>query len=243
MGHSPAILLDGGRLPRGRARVLASIMAVWSPATFARLRWWPFVVLAGAGLALVYADAHTLSPAGPLLGVRVLVLGSGFALAVFLEIMARLMETRQQLATGYHASPEAARAILDASAGLTRVLNVALAVFIALLVVPSTWILGLGPGQAVALGIGIIVLATAWAVWSLKSMHGQLGRAGQLGGLEGWNGIIYNNPRDPRLWVPKISGNGTTLNFAHRWAWVMLGSILVLSLGAAAIGVVSVLCR
>jgi len=223
--------------------MLASIMAASSPATFAGLRWWPFVVLAGAGLALVYADGHTSSAAGPLLGVRVLVLGSGFALAVFLEIMARLMETRQQLATGYHASPEAARAILDASAGLTRVLNLALAVFMALLVVPSAWIFGLSSGQIVALGIGIIVLATAWAAWSLKSVHGQLRRAGQLGGLEGWNGIIYNNPRDPRLWVPKISGYGTTLNFAHRRAWVMLGSILVLSLGAAAMGVISAFCR
>src|SRR5215470_12965535 len=218
-------------------------MAGAYPATFAGLRWWPFVVLAGAGFTLVYAGAHTPSAVGPLLGVRVLVLGSGFALAVFLEIMARLMETRQQLATGYHASPEAARAILDGSAGLTRVLNLALAVFIALLVVPSAWLLGLGPGQVVALGIGIIVLATVWAAWSLKSVHGQLGRAGQLGGLEGWNGIIYNNPRDPRLWVPKISGYGTTLNFAHRRAWVMLGSILVLSLGAAAMGVISAFCR
>lgn len=213
------------------------------PATFAGLRPWPFVVLAGAGLALFSSAAHGPSAAGPLLGVRVLVLGSGFALAVFLEIMARLMETRQQLATGYHASPEAARAILDASAGLTRVLNLALAVFIALLVVPSAWILGLSSGQIVALGIGIIVLATVWAAWSLKSVHGRLGRAGQLEGLEGWNGIIYNNPRDPRLWVPKISGYGTTLNFAHRRAWVMLGSILVLSLGAAAMGVISAFCR
>src|SRR5262249_49757861 len=107
------------------------------PATFAALRPWPFVWLGGAGLALVFSGARGAAAAGPLLGVRVLVLASGFALAVFLEIMARLMETRQRLATGYHASPEAARAILDASAGLTRVLNLALAVFMALLVVPS----------------------------------------------------------------------------------------------------------
>lgn len=218
-------------------------MAGFSPATFAGLRWWPFVVLAGAGLALFSADPHTPSASGPLLGVRVLVLGSGLALAAFLEVMARLMETRQRLAAGYHASPEAARAILDASAGLTRVLNLVLAVFMALLVVPSEWVLGLGPGQVVALGIGILVLATVWAAWSLKSVHGQLERAGQLEGLEGWNGIIYSNPRDPRLWVPKISGYGTTLNFAHRRAWIMLGSILVLSLGAAAMGVVSAFCR
>src|SRR5215831_18036643 len=160
-------------------------MAGSYPATFAGLRPWPFVVLVGAGLALVSPGGHGPAAAGLLLGVRVLVLGSGFALAVFLEIMARLMETRQQLATGYHASPEAARVILDASAGLTRVLNLALAVFITLLVVPSTWILGLGPGQAVALGIGIIVLATVWSAWSLKSVHGQLGRDSSAASKDG----------------------------------------------------------
>jgi len=153
-------------------------MASSSPTTFAGLRWWPFVVLAAVGLVLFSADSHAPSAAGPLLGVRVLVLGLGFALAVFLEIMARLMETRQQLATGYHASPEAARAVLDVSAGLTRVLNLALAVFMALLVVPSAWIAGFGPGQVIALGIGIIVVATLWAAWSLRSVHGQLERAG-----------------------------------------------------------------
>ena len=218
-------------------------MASSSPASLVWLRWWPFIVLVGAGLALFSTGARTTSAAGPLLGVRVFVLGSGFALAMFLEVMARLMETRQHLGAGYHASPEAARAILDASAGLTRVLNLALAVFMAVLVAPSAWIFGLGPGQVLALGIGIIVLATVWAAYSLKSVHGELERTGRLGGLEGWNGIIYSNPRDPRLWVPKISGYGTTLNFAHRRAWIMLGSILVLSLGAAAMGVISAFSR
>lgn len=217
-------------------------MARSSPTSLAWVRWWPFIVLIGAGLALFSAGARPAA-AGPLLGVRVFVLGSGLALAVFLEVMACLMETRQHLGAGYHASPEAARAILDASAGLTRVLNLALAVFIALLIVPSAWILGLGPGQVVAVGIGIIVVATVWAASSLKSVHRELERTGRLGGLEGWNGIIYNNPRDPRLWVPKISGYGTTLNFAHRRAWVMLSSILVLSLGAAVMGVISAFCR
>ena len=217
-------------------------MASSSPTSLSGVRWWPFIVLVGAGFALFSAGARTAA-AGPLLGIRVFVLGSGFALAVFLEVMARLMETRQHLGAGYHASLEAARTILDASAGLTRVLNLALAVFMALLIVPSAWILGFGPGQVVAMGIGIVVVVTVWAACSLKSVHRELERTGRLGGLEGWNGIVYNNPRDPRLWVPKISGYGTTLNFAHRRAWVMLGSILVLSLGAATMGVISAFCR
>jgi uncharacterized membrane protein len=210
-----------------------------SPRTLSGLRWWPFIILAGAGLA-VWSSGHGRPSAVVPGGVRVLILVSGLALAVFLEVMARMLETRPRLAAGYDASPEAARAILDVSAGITRVLNLAVAVFMAILSVPLS---GLGPGLAVGLGTAIILGAMGWAVWSLKSVHTELGKAGQLKGLEGWNGIIYNNPRDPRLWVPKISGYGTTLNFAHRRARVLLGTILVLSLGTAALGVVSAFCR
>jgi len=201
------------------------------------------VVLAGGSLLLLSHDPGKVATAGLPMVVRVVILVSGLAFAVFLEVMARTLQARERLATGYDASPEAARAILDASAGLTRILNLAVALFMALLVIPHAWLPGLGAHGAVALGTAIIVGAMVWAVWSLKSVHGSLERAGRLGGLEGWNGIIYSNPKDPRLRVPKISGFGTTLNFAHRRAWLLLGSVLVLSLGTAALGIVSALCR
>lgn len=215
-------------------------MPIGSSRTCSRLRWWPFVILACAGLAIGSSGGAGTPPAAVQGGVRVLVLVSGLLLAGFLDVMARMLETRPRLAPGYEASPEAARAILDVSAGVTRVLNLAVALFLALLAVPLP---GLGPGLAGSLGTAIILGAIGWAVWSFRTVHGELAAAGQLEGLEGWNGIIYDNPRDPRLWVPKISGYGTTLNFAHRGAWVRLGAILVLSLGAAAVGVVSALCR
>ena len=218
-------------------------MSSQSQGTLAGLRWWPFVVLVGASLLLLSHDPSKVSTVRLPMVVRVVILVSGLAFAVFLEVMARMLQARERLATGYDASPEAARAILDTSAGLTRVLNLAVALFMALLVIPYAWLPGLGAHGAVTLGIAIIVGAIAWAVWSLKSVHGGLEQAGRLGGLEGWNGIIYSNPKDPRLWVPKISGYGTTLNFAHRRAWLVLGSILALSLGTAALGVVSAFCR
>jgi uncharacterized membrane protein len=211
--------------------------------TLSGLRWWPFIVLAGACLVILFSGPGKASAMGPRAGVRVLILASGLALTVFLEVMARMLESRQRLAAGYDASPEAARTILDTTAGLTRVLSLAVAVFMALLAIPYTWLPGLGPGRALGVGVAIILGAIVWAAWSLKAVHTALGRAGQLRGLEGWNGIIYNNPQDPRLWVPKISGFGTTLNFAHTRAWVMLGSILVLSLGAGAFGIISAFCR
>jgi len=74
-------------------------------------------------------------------------------------------------------------------------------------------------------------------------VHRRLERTGQLGGLEGWNGFIYSNAEDPRLWVPKLSGFGATLNFAHVRAWLILGAILALPLTAGAVALASALCR
>jgi uncharacterized membrane protein len=52
-------------------------------------------------------------------------------------------------------------------------------------------------------------------------------KAQGVAGLEGYHGAFYKNPKDPRLWVPKLVGTGWTLNFAHRWAWPVL--LLLLS--------------
>ena len=59
---------------------------------------------------------------------------------------------------------------------------------------------------------------------------------------DGWRGLFYVNPADPRLVVPKRSGLGWTFNFARPAAWfvfalLLLGPLLlvgVLMLGAAA---------
>lgn len=47
---------------------------------------------------------------------------------------------------------------------------------------------------------------------------------------DGWRGggLIYYAPDDPSLVVPKRIGIGSTLNFAHPAAWVLLGAVLVL---------------
>jgi uncharacterized membrane protein len=52
-------------------------------------------------------------------------------------------------------------------------------------------------------------------------------RARGIAGLEGWQGLIYKNADDPRLWVPKLSGMGWTLNYANAWAWPMTVLLLL----------------
>lgn len=38
----------------------------------------------------------------------------------------------------------------------------------------------------------------------------------------GWRGPFYVNADDPRVLVPKRSAIGSTVNFAHRRAWLAL---------------------
>lgn len=214
-----------------------------SQGTLSRLRWWPFIVLAGAGGIVFFVGGGQGPVTGPLRMVWTLTLMMGLALAAFLEVVARKCVARQRLAGGFDASPEAARAILDVTAGLARVMSLAISVFVSLLVVPQTGLPGFGRQQALGLGTAALLGAIVWSVWSLKSVHRRLERAGQLGGLEGWNGVVYSNAKDPRLWVPKLSGFGATLNFAHVRAWLILGAILVLPVGAVVVALVSAFCR
>ena len=207
------------------------------------LRWWPFIILAAAAAVVIVTARDAPPTMRALAGVWLLTLALMLAVAIFLEWAARACLSRQRLASGFDASPEAARAILDATAGLTRVVNVAVTVYVALLVMPRTWVPGVGVGRSLGIGMVVIVTAIVWAVWALKAVHGHLERTGQLGGLEGWNGFTYNNPNDPRLWVPKLSGLGATLNFAHTRSWLILGAILVPSIGGAIVAIIAVNCR
>jgi len=77
----------------------------------------------------------------------------------------------------------------------------------------------------------LIVIAGAIVAGMIRLWKGvrALKEAGHSG-LEGYNGIIYKKHDDPRLWVPKISGLGYTLNFAHPWAWPILIAILAIPL-------------
>jgi uncharacterized membrane protein len=53
---------------------------------------------------------------------------------------------------------------------------------------------------------------------------------------EGYHGLFYKNSKDERLWVPKRSGYGWTINFAHPAAWPTM--LLLLSPAFLVIAVV-----
>jgi uncharacterized membrane protein len=55
--------------------------------------------------------------------------------------------------------------------------------------------------------------------------------------VEGYHALYYANARDSRLWVPKLSGAGLTINFAHPWAWPMFLLLLAVPIALVVVSV------
>lgn len=118
-------------------------------------------------------------------------------------------------------TPEAAEKLNEMNAHSVDAICAALAI----IMVVWSLILPLAPGMLVAgivFTIGGILGATALIAYRMQSAMREMGAP------KGFTGIAYNNPDDPRLWVPKLSGIGSTLNFAHPWAWPVMLALLAL---------------
>jgi uncharacterized membrane protein len=94
----------------------------------------------------------------------------------------------------------------------------------------------------VSVAVAVFLLApTALGMVGIARATRRLRDVGVIG--EGYQGIVYRNPKDPRLWVPKLIGPGITINFAHRWAWPTMLAVVLVSLALAAFVFVSVTHR
>jgi uncharacterized membrane protein len=152
-------------------------------------------------------------------------LAFGAFICGFLEAIGLILRATSKARGGL--SPEVALKIAGLTIDFLRLIQIALSLVFAYIGIA----LPLSPPESplrlvwfvfAAVGIAIVVgMIRLWrGVLDLK-------KAGHEG-LEGYNGIIYKNPNDPRLWVPKISGLGYTLNFAHPWAWPIMVAILAI---------------
>ena len=76
--------------------------------------------------------------------------------------------------------------------------------------------------RPIAVGVPVIigVVVGAAMVWAWRETRRL--RASGVALPEGYTGVFYRNPRDARLWVPKVAGVGWTINFAHRRAWPVM---------------------
>ena len=94
---------------------------------------------------------------------------------------------------------------------------------------PIRWLLGLTalPAAFAPIWGPMPVLAAAAAMVLVVGV--QIARAPRMAppSGEGWHGLVYVNPADPRLVVPKRHGIGWTFNFAKPIAWVLLTVLLL----------------
>lgn len=195
----------------------------------------PPLLLALAALALV-VGWNQLPPAWPIhwglngqpdgwaqksWGSAFMPLGMGLGMWLFFELIAWYTETRStdQL------SPADSRRLSVATANLVRWTASAMAAVMAFVsaVLPfhpelgaSRFLPGLILGGILgAIGVGLLAY---------------LRLLGQLTLPPAYKGLLYNDPHDQRLWVPKLLGAGYTINFGHPHAIPAMVAIFALML-------------
>lgn len=115
---------------------------------------------------------------------------------------------------------------------LNRRIVDSLSTAIALIMVMWSLVLPLLPGMLL---MPVVLTFAAIGVATMVMIRDLQRTIREIGAPKGYSGIAYNNPDDPRLWVPKITGMGTTLNFAHPWAWPVFLAILAGPIGLVAL--------
>lgn len=216
----------------------------FSPTSNARLRWLPYAILGAAAVVLLlmwdriperWPTHYGLngqpdkwaekSPLNVFLPV-----GFGLLMVTFIELLIKFNLAFPRLGRAKQLSPEAWRAISSLVTGLVRLIEAALALVFAGLALMLPLVRPVRPTLVVLMALVCVGGAVIIGARQMTRGAKELKARGLLAGLEGWNGLIYRNPNDPRLWVPKIAGVGYTLNFAHRRAWWIMAAILAVPL-------------
>jgi uncharacterized membrane protein len=216
--------------------------------------WLPFSVLLGGGIILLlnwenipdrwvthwglsgHPDGWTSkSPVGVFAFI-----GLGFLICGFLELMARWIAS-QKTARGIDVSPEVVSVMAAATANLVRLTSLAVAALLSIIGVALPLYQPRSPALVVGSAFAFIGLAIFVGLRRYYRTHQILKERGLLGDAKGWHVFGYNDPSDPRLWVPKPFGYGHTINFGHRWAWPVF--LLILAIPLVVIIVILLLAR
>ncbi|MEW6210527.1 MAG: DUF1648 domain-containing protein [Acidobacteriota bacterium] len=219
------------------------------------LRWLPFLILAAAAVFLIAkwdsipdrwithwnarGEPDGWSSKTPF-GVF-LPLGFGLLLCAFIEAIAFYVSRIRKPGQGHKASPESVAAVAEATAGFVRMVNLTMAIVCAFIAVKLPLFPSLSPAPIVAFVFAMVLIALVYGFRRMKRAQEEIRRMGGEDEFEGWDGVFYRNPKDSRLWVPKLLGMGYTLNFAHPWAWPLL--VLILSIPLVTVLVIFLLVR
>lgn len=154
-------------------------------------------------------------------------IGAGLLICCFLEAIA--FAVRMSAIRRSSLSLDTATAVAALTSDLVRMLEIAIAIVFVSIGVKLPFSQSVSATPLVAFILVVVGVAIGFGMIRLNRGVRDLKRAGHAG-LEGYNGVSYRNADDPRLWVPKISGLGYTLNFAHPWAWPILIIMLAIPL-------------
>lgn len=206
-------------------------------------RWAPFVLLASSSIILALAwdslperwITHWGAGGQPdgwstrsFFGVfGVLMLGTVVCIATELTASTMLV-----MMGGTHASLSASSlAHMRRMMGeLVRTFNLGMALIFSLLSMALPFVQPQSPRLIVVTVLPILLGSLGVGMYRWNRDYHRAIAQGEIQPIEGYNGIFYHNPNDPRLMVPKLMGMGTTFNFAHRWAWPLMGLILLFPL-------------
>lgn len=176
-----------------------------------------------AGRANGWARHDAVGVFGPLV--------MGAVVLAFVQAIAALT-TRQQSAAF------AVGGVREATIVFVRTIAVALSLVFAFLAID----LPLGPrlSHGVLTGLLLAVMGAGFAVGAVR-MAAALAAArssGHAAAVEGWHSFYYSNARDRRLWVPKLSGLGWTVNFANPWSWLVMALLVGVPMAWAIAGAI-----
>jgi uncharacterized membrane protein len=159
----------------------------------------------------------------------------GFFVWLLIEVTAIWMKQ-----SGGRTAPPLPPELLAVQATVVRAAGLAVALLIGGLTLALPFLHPRSSAPIVVAALADLGLVLGFAmVWASRRTRRL--RASGVAIPEGYQGVFYNNPRDSRLWVPKLAGIGWTINFAHRRAWPAI--IALVGLPLALVLLVALLAR
>jgi len=144
---------------------------------------------------------------------------AGLVLCVIFEVLATVISKRRHVASHIKASPEAAAQMAAVIGELVRMIALALAVLFTLLSMALPVFSPQSPGSIVIISLALMAAPIVIGIVRFKRTARALQSRGLIEAPDGWSALLYRNPGDSRLIVPKAFSPGYTINYAHPWAW------------------------
>ena len=154
-------------------------------------------------------------------------LAFGALVCLILEVVAVAVSRSTRSGQYAESHPEAAAVMSREAAQFLRLIGISLAIIFSFVSVGLPLVQPKKPATIIAFAFVVIFVTVIYGLRRTLAAARSLRERGMLEGVEGWSGLTYGNPNDPRLFVPRAFTPGYTLNFAHPWAWPLVLLLLL----------------